>query len=200
MEDMKMFAEEVVEKHNCVYRGKWHIVSPEGFYLPEWLEYLKINADHPSLQAIKNGKIETIISITNLKGAVESICRVLEKEKAYGVTLELKNCGTLCFDGSLLVILSRYVRNIIIKRATLTFEDLSNLVKIVRYSDASYHMSKIVFEKKNWSLLDGIASFHGEGCRPFKIFEIRDCNLIDTEKDMLRRKLECCNVLIEWCN
>jgi len=41
MENTKMIAEDVVEEHNGVYNGKWHIVSPQGFDLPEGLEYLK---------------------------------------------------------------------------------------------------------------------------------------------------------------
>ena len=36
-----MVDEDVVEEHNGVYGAKWHIVSPEGFDLPEGLEYLK---------------------------------------------------------------------------------------------------------------------------------------------------------------
>ena len=41
MQDTEMIAEDIVEEHNGVYDGKWHIVSPEGFDLPEGLEYLK---------------------------------------------------------------------------------------------------------------------------------------------------------------
>ena len=36
-----MVPEDVVEEHNGVYTGKWHIVSPEGLDLPEGLKYLK---------------------------------------------------------------------------------------------------------------------------------------------------------------
>lgn len=36
-----MIAEDVIEEHNGVYDGKWHIVSVEGSDLPEGLEYLK---------------------------------------------------------------------------------------------------------------------------------------------------------------
>ena len=41
IENKKMIAAEVLEEYNGVYSGKWHIVSPEGFDLPERLEYLK---------------------------------------------------------------------------------------------------------------------------------------------------------------
>ena len=37
MESAKIVTEDVVEEHNGVYGGKWHIVSPEGFDLPEGL-------------------------------------------------------------------------------------------------------------------------------------------------------------------
>ncbi len=36
-----MISVDFVEEHNGVYCGKWHIVSPEGFDIPEGLEYLK---------------------------------------------------------------------------------------------------------------------------------------------------------------
>ena len=41
MENVKTVTEDIVEEHNCIYGGKWHIVSPEGFDLPEGLAYLK---------------------------------------------------------------------------------------------------------------------------------------------------------------
>ena len=37
-----MVVEDVVEEYNGVYCGKWHIISPEGFDLPEGLKYLRI--------------------------------------------------------------------------------------------------------------------------------------------------------------
>ena len=40
-----MVTEDVIEEHNGVCGGKWHIVCPEGFDLPEGLEYLKNKAD-----------------------------------------------------------------------------------------------------------------------------------------------------------
>ena len=33
-ENAKMVTEDVVEEHNDVYGGKWHIISPKGFDLP----------------------------------------------------------------------------------------------------------------------------------------------------------------------
>jgi len=36
-----MSSEDDVEEYNGVYGDKWHIVSPEGFDLPEGLEYLR---------------------------------------------------------------------------------------------------------------------------------------------------------------
>ena len=45
MADNKIIEEDIVEEHNGVYGSKWHIVSTEGFDLPEGLEYLKNKAD-----------------------------------------------------------------------------------------------------------------------------------------------------------
>ena len=41
MEDEKMLLDDVIEEHNGIYGGEWHIISPEGLDLPEGLEYLK---------------------------------------------------------------------------------------------------------------------------------------------------------------
>lgn len=47
-----MVVEDVVEEYNGVYSGKWHIISPEGFDLPEGLKYLK-NSWGGTLKSIK---------------------------------------------------------------------------------------------------------------------------------------------------
>ena len=52
MENTKMISEDVAEEHNGVYSGKWHIISPEGFNLPEGLDYLK-NSWEKELQKYK---------------------------------------------------------------------------------------------------------------------------------------------------
>ena len=64
MEKAKMMTEDVVEEHNGVYGGKWHIVSLEGFDLPEGLEYLK-KADKSILGGVLWAYVP-IIRISNL--------------------------------------------------------------------------------------------------------------------------------------
>ena len=41
-----MIVEDIIEERNGVYDSKWHIVSSEGFDLPEGLEYLKRGWGH----------------------------------------------------------------------------------------------------------------------------------------------------------
>lgn len=41
MKDLKMVEDDVVKYHNGVYSDKWHLISPEGFDLPEGQDYLK---------------------------------------------------------------------------------------------------------------------------------------------------------------
>ena len=63
MEDTKMIAEDVVEEHNGVYGGKWHIVSLEGFELPEGLEYLKNSWEGSLDYHCMAGRKESIITM-----------------------------------------------------------------------------------------------------------------------------------------
>lgn len=78
MESAKMVMEDVVEEHNGVYGGKWHIVSPEGFDLPEGLEYLKNSwegnedyGDYKYLPKLEVKGLPLDVAIEKLKGVFE---------------------------------------------------------------------------------------------------------------------------------
>ena len=67
MENTKMIAEDVVEEHNGVYNGKWHIVSPQGFDLPEGLEYLKdAQNDEITVRGSGMGLDEFVLGVRNV--------------------------------------------------------------------------------------------------------------------------------------
>ena len=67
MENTKMIAENVVEEHNGVYNGKWHIVSPQGFDLPEGLEYLKdAQNDEITVRGSGMGLDEFVLGVRNV--------------------------------------------------------------------------------------------------------------------------------------
>ena len=60
MEDKKKFEDDVVEEHNGVYGGKWHIVSTEGFDLPEGHSYLK-NSREGNWESFAYGRPKRIL-------------------------------------------------------------------------------------------------------------------------------------------
>ena len=68
-----MIEEDIVEEHNGVYDGNWHIVTPEGFDLPEELEYLKGGyVEQPFIK----------ISKMSLNSAVFAFCEWINMQKS----------------------------------------------------------------------------------------------------------------------
>ena len=100
MDGTKMIDEDVVEEHNGVYGGKWQKVSPEGFDLPEGLNYLKnswvVNWNDYNLHEKKRihryvAKIK--VSKVALAESSQKLHQVLKKFRAYETDLEIENCG-----------------------------------------------------------------------------------------------------------
>ena len=99
MEEEKISSKEVVEEHNGVYGDKWHIVSPEGFDLPEGLAYLK-NSWEGSIEDETFNNRERIfkynakIKISNvaLKLALKKLSSLLVQIYAYDTDVEIINC------------------------------------------------------------------------------------------------------------
>ena len=94
-----MIAEDVVEEHNGLYEGKWHIVSPEGFDLPEGLEYLK-----NSNKRILDGVLWAYVPVIRISGLclddafknLEKLVKRYEYEKGVpdiSSDLEIVNCS-----------------------------------------------------------------------------------------------------------
>ena len=88
-----MIAEDAIEEHNDVYDVKWYIVSPEGFDLPEGLEYLK-NSWEKDIQRYKAHIVVKNISLritfeeaysllwqANIERVVLEICRDNERDR-----------------------------------------------------------------------------------------------------------------------
>ena len=93
-----MVAEDVVEEHNGVYDDKWHIASPEGFDLPEGLEYLKNSwegswDDHCTGRKERIHKYDASIKVRNvpLGDTFKKVHYVLRKLIAHGTDLEIGN-------------------------------------------------------------------------------------------------------------
>ena len=91
MENAKMVDEDIVKEHNGVYDDKWHIVSPEGFDLPEGLTYLKggWRRDKKGTTCIYVPVLR--ISYMPLQFAILKVCDALEVING-GANIEFEQC------------------------------------------------------------------------------------------------------------
>ena len=200
---IKMVTEDIIEEHNGVYCGKWHIVSLEGFALPEGVEYLK-NSWEGSWDDHFMGRKERIhkyianITVRNvqLEVAFREIYRLLNKFTAYGTNLEIRNCfGSLTTQRIDSVI--PFVGDFLINGCQLTFRDLGNIICATCSGKYKYDLSGNRFEN-----LSQLKIFE----KPFQIvkkesitgksFDLRNCNFTEGDKNYLKEILERRNLLI----
>ena len=99
MEDIQMIQEDIFEEHNSIYGVKWHIVSIEGFDLPEGLEYLKnsweVSVESRVLHGVKRiqkYKASMLISYVRLDETLKKVIYLLGKLFAYDIDFEIINC------------------------------------------------------------------------------------------------------------
>ena len=137
MKNAKMVTEDVVEEHNGVYGGKWHIVSPEGFDLPEGVEYLKNSwegsIEEETFQGRErifkyNAKIK--ISHIDLKVALKRVSSLLVQVYAYDTDVEIKDCSRqhVPLEISMLRIFP-FVREFKITGCDMTYQDLNDIIR-----------------------------------------------------------------------
>ena len=195
---IKMVTKDIIEEHNGVYCGKWHIVSLEGFALPEGVEYLK-NSWEGSWDDHFMGRKERInITVRNvqLEDAFREIYRLLNKFTAYGTNLEIRNCfGSLKTQRIDSVI--PFVGDFLINGCQLTFRDLGNIICATCSGKYKYDLSGNRFEN-----LSQLKIFE----KPFQIvkkesitgksFDLRNCNFTERDKIYLKEILERRNLLI----
>ena len=191
-EDTKMIAEDVVEEHNGVYGGKWHIVSPEGFDLPEGLEYLKNSWDDQDIgKNRRTHKYIASIKISNvsLMKAIDDIYHVLNEFEAYDTDLEIQNCsGSMKYPGINFVFY--YLRNFSMHGVTLTLDYLSYIVGRCSMQANIYDLSGNIFVEKNfssWNNLREELNIVKNSEKTFGFFDLRDCNFSVLEKEELRQ-------------
>lgn len=214
MEDTKMTVEDAVEEHNGVYSGKCHIVSQEGFELPEGLEYLK-NSWEGSWDNYCMGRKERIhkyeagIKISNvpLRNAFEGLVRVLCEFRAYGTNLEIKNCigNSKGIDNACLSKITHFANDFFIQGCQLTFKELASIMCgacIMSTSlerSYSYNLSGNIFIDRDPHQWERIKQFLEEiksSKAPFKVFDLRECNFSTIERKSLIQKADFLNLLI----
>ena len=207
MEEKKIVSEEVIKEHNGVYDDKWHIVSPEGFDLPEGLIYLK-NSWEGSIEDETFNNRERIfkynakikISHVDLKLALKKLSSLLLKIYAYDTDIEIIDCprNNIPLEISKLRLFP-FVREFKITGCNLTYEDLYD---IIRHGgkDEKYCLSGNIFisenGEKSCEQIEKIFDI-GKGVQEsFKFFDLRNCNFTQEEKDLLRKKLKYMNLLL----
>ena len=192
-----------IDEHNGVYGGKWHIVSQEGFDLPEGLEYLRDNSSHSFYEAREDIEIKAIIVINNIEivYALKEILRVLNENYAYGISLTFKNCYSqimdCCFNFQRVNELSFHVKELIFIGVNITFEELEVLLNVTHYEELCYTFFEVVFEKKDWIFIDKVKEFYNScSLRPFKFCKFQKCNFTDAEIAKLKVVLGDCSLNI----
>ena len=208
MEDAKMVAEDVVEEHNGVYDGKWHIVSPEGFDLPEGLEYLKNSwegswDDHCRGRKERIHKYDASIKVSNvpLGDAFKKVHYVLRKLIAHGTDLEIGNCTDITneLQQNDLNCIMYYVKNLSVHNCLLTFDELALIMYGAYKGGNSYILSNNVFVNKTLCQWERVRKWLKKikECKvSFKVFDLRGCNLSVSEKESLKREFGSLNLLI----
>ena len=172
METQKNISEEILIEHNGVYDDKWHIISPEGFHLPEGLEYLK-NSSQKTLNGIVF-KYIPIIRITNMyldDILNEFIILIKNFENIEGVPdissdLEIINCSYKKCDynqkNNFGVFMTFGVNDLKMNKCSLGLKDFGKVIESLR-EDLIYNkivLSENIFKKseKDWKELENIVN------------------------------------------
>jgi hypothetical protein len=199
---MKMVAEDVVEEHNGLYGGKWHIISHEGFDLPEGLEYLKNscgknNQKYKANITVKNIPLRIIFEETysllwrsNIESVVLEICTDNERER--DPLLKFKETPFLFLD------------ELVVHGCHITIEDIADVIFYGIWNGVSCQFSNNIFVSKNFDDLDFLEAYFKKkpdafAQRSIGRLDLRNCNFSKEETDILKNKLECCgcrNLLI----
>ena len=187
-----MVTEDVVEEHNGVYGGKWHIVSPEGFDLPEGLEYLKNSwegdedcGDYRYLPTLR-------VSGLSLNTAIERLNDIFGLRNEI-LRLEMINCTKANAEFSFRGIAVRKSVELNIHNCVLTFSMLRDIVLEVCHENTIVDLSGNIFKKRgnDGSYLDELEHISEKNWHSdVKALNLMDCNFNDKEKDLLRNKLK----------
>lgn len=187
-----MIEEDDIQEHNGVYDGKWHIVSPEGFDLPEGLNYLKNMEFFPNI----------IISDMILDDATCALCTLADKY--FSLTkriwsnwnISILNCfrQKVNMDKNFKEVMESVgIVHLKIRGCQLTFADIRDVVTML---DSEYYhrieLSWNTFElaSKNWSDLVKLASEIRRGYTYIKILDLSHNGFNESEKNRINAILE----------
>ena len=205
MEEMKIVTEDVIEEHNGVYGGKWHIVSLEGFDLPEGLDYLK-NSWQGSIwglrmygeKRLRKYTATMLISNVQLDEVIKRVTYLLDEFGAFDTDVEIINSPGET-NNSFIPKFLRNIRNLTMHGCVLTFEDLSEIMTGPSKRGNEYSLSQNIFQNKDWECIYDIKDFFDRNPQYrglFKSFDLRCCNFSNEEKKSLREAFRHLSVMI----
>ena len=201
IENQKMVEENVVKEYNGVYGGKWHIVSPEGFDLPEGLEYLKKAGGtvEERITFIRkdifkySAKIK--ISHIDLYTSLKKVSSSLEDAWIYDAYIEFKDCPRKC--SSLKIPYLRmfpFVSKLKLSGCILTYKDLKDFMHYSIGNNRELYLSENTFEDggcaKSVSCIEQQIDILKSIQECYNVIDLRKCNFSDAEKEMLKKKLK----------
>ena len=202
MENSIMVEEDVVEEYNGVYGGKWHIVSSEGFDLPEGLEYLKKSWGGTIEERITfirkdifkySAKIK--ISHIDLYTSLKKVSSLLEDAWIYDADVEFKDCPRKFSPLKIPYLrMFPFVSKLKLSGCILTYKDLQDFMHCSIGNKRELYLSENTFE------VGGCAEFISyieqkidilksiQEC--YNVLDLRKCNFSEAEKEMLKKKLK----------
>ena len=202
MEDEKMLLDDVIEEHNGIYGGEWHIISPEGLDLPEGLEYLKNTWEgsideefsHRRNRIFKyNAKIK--ISHVDLYTSLKKVSSLLEKTWSFDTDLEFKDCPRKCTSLKIPYLqMFPFVRKLKILGCILTYKDLQDIMHCSFGSKRECYLSENTFKDgectESVSYIEQQISILKPIQETYKVLDLRKCNFSEAEKKSLKKKLQ----------
>jgi len=144
----------VIAEHNGVYGGKWHIVSPEGFDLPEGLEYLKNSWEGSIEERISFNRKEIFkysakikVCHIDLYTSLKRVSSLLKDAWSYRAEVEFKDCPRKCTSLQIPYLrMFPFVDKLKISGCTLTYTDLQDIMRCSIGMNREFYLSENIFE------------------------------------------------------
>ena len=180
---------DIIEGHNGVYGGKWHIFSEEGFFPPEGEEYL-----HNSWEGNDDFGDYIYIPTLEIKNfpmdkAIEKLNNIFKFRREI-FKLEMINCTEANDEFRFRC---RGIIEFNIHGCILTFSILRDIVHNSNHENTIINLSSNIFKRYNNDniYLDDLERFSEKNFHTdIKILDLMNCNFSDKDKNLLRTKLK----------
>ena len=197
-----MNIEDGIEEHNGVYDGKWHIISPEGFDLPEGLEYLKNSWEGSVEERISFNRKEIFkysakikICHIDLYTSLKKVSSLLKEAWIYCAEVEFKDCPRKCTPLQIPYLrMFPFVSKLKISGCVLTYSDLQDIMHCSIGTNRECYLSENTFEdggcEESARCIEQQIDILKSIQESYEVLDLRNCNFSETEKKMLKKKLK----------